>query len=195
MRKENTSLDIVHAAKSVFARFGFKKTSMDMIARSIGKGKSSIYYYFKSKEDIFQAVVEQEAIELKNEIYHAVNSVELPRQKLKTYILTRLKTLEKMDNLSNALRGDYLSNLHFINQVKARYRAEEMEMVSEILLYGQQRGKFEFENVREVAKPIVLAISGLEMEYFINPMKEDMNEMERNLDLLLDVFFKGLSKS
>ena len=40
---------IVGIASTVFSRFGFKKATMDDIARAAGMGKSSIYYYFKSK--------------------------------------------------------------------------------------------------------------------------------------------------
>ena len=38
----------------------FRKTTMDEIAQAARKGKSSIYYYFTSKEDIFRAIVEKE---------------------------------------------------------------------------------------------------------------------------------------
>ena len=53
--------NIVSAATEVFSRYGFKKTSMEDIARALRMGKSSIYYYFKGKEEIFQAVVDREA--------------------------------------------------------------------------------------------------------------------------------------
>jgi AcrR family transcriptional regulator len=41
---------------------------MDDVAHAVGKGKSSIYYYFNSKEDIFKAVIEYEAEILKVEL-------------------------------------------------------------------------------------------------------------------------------
>jgi len=50
---------IVHTASQVFSRFGFKKATMEDIANAVGMGKSSIYYYFKSKEEIFEAVVKK----------------------------------------------------------------------------------------------------------------------------------------
>jgi AcrR family transcriptional regulator len=59
---------IVGIASTVFSRFGFKKATMDDIARAAGMGKSSIYYYFKSKEDIFEAVVKKEAHALSLEL-------------------------------------------------------------------------------------------------------------------------------
>ena len=53
--------EIVEIAKDIFARFGFKKTTVEEIAKAARKTKSSLYYYFNNKEEIFQAVIEHEA--------------------------------------------------------------------------------------------------------------------------------------
>ena len=56
--------ELINAASGVFAKYGYKKTNMDDIAAVFGKGKTFIYYYFKNKEDIFQAVLTDEADKL-----------------------------------------------------------------------------------------------------------------------------------
>ncbi len=70
MSLENSSLTpsqdanrtaILDASRDLFARFGYKKTTMEDIAMALRKGKSSLYYYFKNKEEIFQAVIELES--------------------------------------------------------------------------------------------------------------------------------------
>ena len=71
--KDDVSEIILNSAKTIFARYGFKKTTMDEIAQAARKGKSSIYHYFKSKEDIFKAIVEKEADELSAAIAKATN--------------------------------------------------------------------------------------------------------------------------
>ena len=48
---------IINSASDVFEKFGFKKTTVDDIAQALRKGKSSIYYYFKSKEEDRKSVV------------------------------------------------------------------------------------------------------------------------------------------
>jgi len=42
---------IISAAREIFARYGYRKTTMDDIAASIRRAKSSIYHYFPGKED------------------------------------------------------------------------------------------------------------------------------------------------
>ena len=59
-KSEDTKSFIVDVAGKIFARYGFKKTTMEEIAKVMHKGRSTIYHYFKNKEDIFCAIIEKE---------------------------------------------------------------------------------------------------------------------------------------
>jgi len=59
--KDEVRDQVVPATRKVFARYGYKKTALDDIAREARKGKSTIYYYFKSEDEIFNAVIDTEA--------------------------------------------------------------------------------------------------------------------------------------
>ena len=73
---------IINTSREIFARFGFKKTTVDEIANSLNKTKSFIYHYFNSKEEIFQSVVEKEGQLLKIEMMGAVSLEENLQKKL-----------------------------------------------------------------------------------------------------------------
>ena len=49
---------ILDAAGETFIRYGFRKTSMDDVARGAGLSRQSLYAYFPTKEALFRAVVE-----------------------------------------------------------------------------------------------------------------------------------------
>jgi AcrR family transcriptional regulator len=51
---------ILEVAGAVFAEEGFAATSMSNIAARLGGSKGTLYNYFKSKEELFAAVVEEE---------------------------------------------------------------------------------------------------------------------------------------
>jgi AcrR family transcriptional regulator len=51
---------ILDAAAGCFNRFGYRRTVVDDIAREVGIAKGSIYLHFKTKEEIFLALVERE---------------------------------------------------------------------------------------------------------------------------------------
>ena len=50
---------ILDAALRVFGQYGFRRTSMDDIAREAGIGKGTIYLSFTSKDEVFQALSER----------------------------------------------------------------------------------------------------------------------------------------
>ena len=51
---------VLAAALEVFGRYGFRKTSMDEVARSADISRQGLYLYFASKEALFRAAVSQE---------------------------------------------------------------------------------------------------------------------------------------
>ena len=51
---------IVDGARAVFLAQGFDAASMNDIARAAGVSKGTLYVYFKNKEELFEAIVEQE---------------------------------------------------------------------------------------------------------------------------------------
>ena len=82
INKEEFRRKVIVSAGKIFSRYGFKKTTMDEIAKALKMGKSSIYYYFESKEEIFEAVVRWEANILRNELSKAIKSVDSPIDKM-----------------------------------------------------------------------------------------------------------------
>lgn len=184
-------MKIVEIARNIFTHFGFKKTTMEEIAQATRKGKSSIYYYFSSKEDIFKAVVEKEAEELKEELYKRISEVDDPIDRLKVYITVRMRKLNKLTNFYAALKSDYLSNLEFIEKIRKSYDVDEVKVVAGILQVGIESGKFSIEDPQLSAVAIVTAMKGLEVPLFLN--KEHGN-FEVRLNNLINFLFYGIVK-
>jgi len=56
-RKEDRPAEITQAALSAFAEKGYAATRVDEVARRAGVSKGLLYLYFKTKEDLFKAVI------------------------------------------------------------------------------------------------------------------------------------------
>ncbi|MDJ0639986.1 MAG: TetR/AcrR family transcriptional regulator [Paracoccaceae bacterium] len=56
---EERRAEIVETADRLFREVGYAKCSVEMIIREIGVAKGTFYYYFKSKPDILEAIVEK----------------------------------------------------------------------------------------------------------------------------------------
>jgi AcrR family transcriptional regulator len=189
--KDEVKEAIVNVARHIFSRFGFKKTTMDEIAIASRKGKSSIYYYFASKEEIFQAVVEKEASILKQELLKATNEDDSPAQKLKTHVLVRMRTMEKLANFYSAIKDDFLSNLEFIDKIRKKYDQEEIQIMENILAEGVKNGMFEIDDTPLAAIAIVTALKGMEIPLFWGGEEKDL---ETRLDHLIHILFHGVMK-
>jgi len=182
---------IVSTAGQIFSRFGFRKTTMDEIAQAMRKGKSSIYYYFTSKEEIFEAVVEKEANLLRADILKALESSNQPQDKLRNYVLTRMKGFQKLSNIHEALKSDYLIHLDFIHQIREKYDNEEIAMVEGILQSGVTQGVFRIENCHIAAIAIITAMKGLEIPLL---WSKEITDLEYQLDNVLNVLLYGIVK-
>ncbi|GAH34565.1 unnamed protein product, partial [marine sediment metagenome] len=108
MRIDGTKDRILNVAAKIFSKFGFQKTTVDEIARAAHKAKGSVYYYFKSKEELFRGVVEKEFHTLRSELVKAIDSGHDSKEKLSNYILVRMETINDMANFYEALKNDYI---------------------------------------------------------------------------------------
>jgi AcrR family transcriptional regulator len=191
INKEEFRRKVIITAGAIFSRYGFKKTTMDEIAKALKMGKSSIYYYFESKEEIFEAVVLHEANILRNELTTAIKSVESPVEKLKNYVFVRMKTFEKLSNYYNAIFDKNLDHFDFVENIRSRYDLEELAIIRLILYHGARKKVFSVTNSEYTALAIQTSLKGLEVPLFWQ--KKEVN-IEDRLNAILDVLFHGILK-
>ena len=192
-KKTEIRAKILDTGQEIFTRYGYAKTTMDDIAREMGKGKSSIYYYFTSKEDIFKAVIEKEILLMKTRIFHAVSQKEDSREKLKAYVMERMHGLKSLKNLYQVVRSEFIFQGAFVEQTRLKTDREEINIVTGILDQGVKDGIFHLEDTFLTAIAIVTALKGMEIPLLITESGGD-NLLEQRLDRLLDVLFFGMVK-
>jgi len=191
VNKDEFRKKIIILAGQIFSRYGFKKTTMDEIAKTLKMGKSSVYYYFESKEQIFEAVVLYEANLLRNELTTAIKSVESPIDKMKNYVYVRMKAFEKLSNYYNAIFDKNLDHFDFIETVREKYDREELAILRLILYHGARQKVFTVKNSEYTALAIQTTLKGLEVPLFWK--KKELN-IEERLNTILGVLFFGIVK-
>lgn len=189
---ESVKASILEAARSLFAKYGYKKTTMEDIALELHKGKSSLYYYFKNKEDIFQAVIDWEQGVLLKKLHEVVESDKEPKDKLNDYVLTRMKTISELENYFKALTDERFGGVEFVKNVKESSEREEVEMIKSILDDGIADESFQIKNTLMGAMAIALSLKGVELPMFQATNKfEDVVEHVHNV---MNILFFGLIK-
>ena len=182
---------IVEKAREIFAHYGYRKTTMNEIAEGIGKGKSSLYYYFSSKEDVYRAVIEKESDTMRKKLIDAVAEEKDPVEKLRIYVITRMEILHELVNFHQAINSEYLTNLDFIQKMRKKYDNEEVTLLKSILQLGADSGIFRIEDVELTALAVATALKGLEI-----PLLAAHNEIsiELRIDRIMQILFFGIVK-
>jgi AcrR family transcriptional regulator len=190
--QDATRTAILDASRDLFARFGYKKTTMEDIAMVLRKGKSSLYYYFKNKEEIFQAVIELEAEVLIDRLQEVVKSDVTADIKLRNYVTVRMQTVGGLENYQKVIKEDLYGGYEFLGSVKTKSDAIEEELLKDILDEGIASGIFHVKNSSVGAVGIATALRGLEIPLFRGITKAD--EFSTQLDNILNILFYGVMK-
>jgi AcrR family transcriptional regulator len=191
MDKEERKQFIVERARELFARYGMRKTTMDDIAARCGMGKATLYYYFKNKEDIFRAVIEREFEMFKGKMEGALSEAKSPHDKIRAFIWTRVVYLKELANYYETLTAEYLDHYAFVEHERRRLIDWEIGTMRSILEEGVQKGVFDISDTKLTAVVLVFAMKGLEFPWTV---EQDIIEIEKAIEMMLPVLFRGIEK-
>lgn len=159
----NTRAELIEAARQLFANKGFDNTTMNEIAELSGKGRRTLYTYFKSKAEIFMAVVDQETNRIIEHIEEILDLEMTADQKLKRYILCRLEQVKETVVRNGSLRAAFFRDVIKLEHARRRLDVRELSILRSILQQGIDEGTFDIDNASVVAVTIHYALRGLDL--------------------------------
>lgn len=162
---KKTREKFIEVARQLFARKGVENTTMNDIASASDKGRRTIYTYFKSKREIFNAVIDNESEQLLQRLRIIVAQPISAEEKLRQYIACRLQTMREIVSRNGSLRAGFFRDVRKVDRARAIITRKEAALLIEILHEGIDTGVFEIRNVKESALIIVNAIQGLDVPY------------------------------
>jgi AcrR family transcriptional regulator len=169
-KDEATREGILQAAKRVFQKWGLNKTTMEDIAREAGKGKSTLYYYYQSKEQIFDTVVKIEIGALLARAKASVHEIRGAKEKMRKYVAASITEMNDTVALYEILRTEIREDPHFLEKVREQFEREEVQFLQDILTLGVQQNHFSFANDHELetsARVVLGMIRALELSLLL----------------------------
>ncbi len=106
MASEDRLLEILKASQRVFARFGYKKTTMEEIAGELNMTKGALYLYARNKKDLYEKTVMEGLTGWQSRVREAVDRAGGPREKFKTMCLKAFQYLADHEELRRILIHD-----------------------------------------------------------------------------------------
>lgn len=163
----------IEVARQLFARKGVENTTMNDIASASDKGRRTIYTYFKSKREIFNAVIESETDQLLNRLRHIVALPVSPEEKLMEYIECRFETMKEIVSRNGSLRAGFFRDVRKVDRARKIITRKETAMLRDILQEGMENGSFTIPNLNHTAVIVAQAIQGLDVPYIRDNLSEE----------------------
>jgi len=185
---------LIEVARLLFARKGVENTTMNDISQASEKGRRTLYTYFKSKKEIYQAVTKSE-LDIILISLSEVTKKNLPAdQKLLEFINVRLKTVKDVVFRNGTLRADFFRDIWRVENVRRNFDKKEIEFVEKILSEGVKEGIFQIEDTFTTAEVLHYAFKGLEVPYIKGIIANLRRENEKKIKSIVDLMFYGILK-
>lgn len=161
---------LVDVARQLFARMGVDNTTMNDIAQASRKGRRTLYTYFKSKNEIYLAVVESEL----------------------DFIYSRLDAVKALVFRNGTLRATFFRDIWRVEKVRKSFDLREVEIIKGILDDGVKEGIFSMPDTDITALVLHHALKGLEVPYIRGIMGDNISQRIKRRDNVMNLIFNGI---
>ncbi|OLS12176.1 MAG: TetR family transcriptional regulator [Promethearchaeota archaeon CR_4] len=201
-KKENKKEQILAAASECFARFGYKKTTLDDIGKKIGLNKASIYYYFKSKEEIFTSIVLGEFQQFISKLHQEIEEGMICEQKILVYFEEKLNFWFQKSMILpqiTEIEPEKLQQLMEASGFETFLKIEQGEksFLANILKNCIKKGQIKDCDVDKTSELMFALVDGVKGNYersarAKSPPCPDHEKMMHNVQAALKIFINGL---
>ncbi len=180
---------INRSCSEIIRRKREKNVTMNDIAEASGKGRRTLYTYFKNKDEIYKAVIDSELIK----IFQQIQSVSLekiePDIKLTKHIIKHLDAIKETVTRNGSLKADFFRDIYEVERTRRKIDVQEIELIKDILTEGIEKHLFKRMNVELSSIIILYALKGLEVPYIRQNIG---SEFEKNKDSIVDFVLAGI---
>ena len=193
MTVSKTKAKLVDVARQLFAKMGVENTTMNDIALASKKGRRTLYTYFKSKDEIYMAVVESELDRLSEIMQKVAEKNISPDEKMIEMIYTRLDTVKEVVYRNGTLRANFFRDIWRVEKVRKKFDAREIILFKSVLTEGKNKGVFEIDDVSMTATLVHYCVKGIEVPYIRGHIGSGL-DAETRLKYVRDIVYGALHR-
>lgn len=160
-----TRAKLIEVARELFATQGIEGTTMNDIAARSGRGRRTLYTYFRSKEEIYSAVIEGELEYISDEMDKVIQMDVTPEKKIVLVIYKHLSLIADIVKRNGNLNAEFFLDIKQVERARRRFDVEEINTLRSIIREGVMRGVFEVDSINFCADVIHFAVKGIEVPY------------------------------
>ena len=153
--KEERRNEIIETAGKLFEEKGYEQTQVQDIVNDIGVAKGLFYYYFKSKDDVIEAISNKY-----NEAFNAMMQESMNKEdyteRLKQFVHNSVKSFHVLHEKLNGEDGADLSNLSVRSTLEAKNKA--ITDLTKLFDEGVRLGELTLDNTKYYANILISGI-------------------------------------
>lgn len=195
MEREKISEAILDAAERLLARYGYRKMTMDDLAREVGIGKGTIYLHFPSKQEIALSHIDRITGRVKDQLLAVAREQKADaggrlREMLVTRVLVRFDSVQHYTESLNDLLADLRPQLLARRQ---RYFDEEARIFAEVIEQGQRQRAFANGGDAHATAHLLLVATNSLLPYSLSTRElGERAEIEAKAARLADLLLAGV---
>jgi len=187
---------ILDATGRLLARYGYKKMSMEDLAREVGIGKGTIYLYFSSKEEVALARIDRVIDRLRDRLRTIARSDAPPAERLRRMLIERVMyRFDSVQHYTESLNAVMAAIRPSLLARRKSHFADEAQIFAGVLKSGKSLGAFTFRDPRVTAEAMLLATTSL-LPYSLS-VKElgERDEVEAKVTRIANLLLNGIVRS
>jgi TetR/AcrR family transcriptional regulator len=141
-RSEQARRSILQAAGTIFGKEGFAGARTDSIAAAAGVNKAMLYYYFKSKEGLYEAVMDDHFAEFNRQALEVLGADDSPRRVLLKYVSLHIDFASSRHQMAPLFQQMTMSGGKFLKRLIHKYFEPRGQALGQLIDRGIHSGEF-----------------------------------------------------
>jgi AcrR family transcriptional regulator len=192
--KELQKQRILKAAVEVFGRNGYEKTTISQIAQEADMGRGTLYWYFKSKEDLFRHIIRAVITDLMTPIQGILEKETTLEEKLRYLIRSWLEAGVKQQGLFRIFHSIFAqSQGGFAQEMLQAMRSMYLliiETLENMYMQAASHGQIKSSDTHRLARLTIGVVDGIILQHML---VEPVNP-ELMTEVIIQLMLKGLEK-
>jgi len=186
---------ILDATDRLLTRYGYKKMTIDDLAKEVGIGKGSVYLHFESKQEIALSHIDRIVERLKASLFATAQSKTTPEKKLRKMLIDRvMMRFDSVQHYTQSLNELLAQVRPQLLERRKRYFEEEARMFANVLAEGKTAGVFRIKDPIETGRALIDATNAL-LPYSLSAWElGERSEIEKKSNNVADLLLNGLLK-
>lgn len=197
MTRDEKRQKVLLAATDCFSRFGYEKTTLEDIGKTVGLNKASLYYYYKNKESIFCDVLFRETDAYMNELHSRMLSKGTSENKILVYLAERVTMFRNIVNLHNLLLDTVRKVEPVFSETYEKILHRESTYLEKIIKEGIETGEFIHADAGRIARALLdvatsLRYRALHISYVKMAGEADYEKVVEEIRFVARLILKGI---